>query len=400
MKKQEGITLISLIITIIIMLILAGVALSMVTGDGSVVEQAISAVDKTENAQHNEEAQIEEATDFVLSKTGQMTKVGAGEYTGNENRRYSDGVNSIVVPAGFTVSNLENEKTISKGLVIYSGNQEGKDLTTIQNSVNQYVWIPVNNPSDIYGTITQADIDLNPNKGLILGAKYGKLYDFGNSTNGFITSASAATHKNWPSEAGYLNSGNDVSQREPAPLNTSEETLGINSVEFDKMIQSVEKYKGFYIGRYELTTNGIVKGTNPLTSVTLSDYYGRALALENSNADASGKIVTTMIWGCQYDQALKVSLGDKSDFLTNASDYGVYGADGVANTGTKNPVYNIFDMSGNVWDWTLESCNTGYHSRRGSRYYGNSASEPASHRSQGSAGGSSSNGCRVQLYLN
>ena len=140
MKKQEGITLISLIITIIIMLILAGVALSMVTGDGSVVEQAISAVDKTENAQHNEEAQIEEATDFVLSKTGQMTKVGAGEYTGNENRRYSDGVNSIVVPAGFTVSNLENEKTISKGLVIYSGNQEGKDLITIQNSVNQYVW--------------------------------------------------------------------------------------------------------------------------------------------------------------------------------------------------------------------------------------------------------------------
>lgn len=50
MKRENGITMITLIITIIIMLILAGVALSMVTGDGAVVEQAISATEKTESS--------------------------------------------------------------------------------------------------------------------------------------------------------------------------------------------------------------------------------------------------------------------------------------------------------------------------------------------------------------
>ena len=47
MKKQTGITLVSLVITIIVMLILAGVSLSMVTGDGSVLSQAIGATEQT-----------------------------------------------------------------------------------------------------------------------------------------------------------------------------------------------------------------------------------------------------------------------------------------------------------------------------------------------------------------
>lgn len=54
MRKQNGISMVSLIITIIIMLILAGVSLSMVMGDGSLVGQATSASDKT-NAANAEE---------------------------------------------------------------------------------------------------------------------------------------------------------------------------------------------------------------------------------------------------------------------------------------------------------------------------------------------------------
>lgn len=47
-KQEKGITLVSLVITIIIMLILAGVSLSMVMGDGSLLDQANAAVDNTE----------------------------------------------------------------------------------------------------------------------------------------------------------------------------------------------------------------------------------------------------------------------------------------------------------------------------------------------------------------
>ena len=47
-KQEKGITLVSLVITIIVMLILAGVSLSMVMGEGSVLNQARDAVDTTE----------------------------------------------------------------------------------------------------------------------------------------------------------------------------------------------------------------------------------------------------------------------------------------------------------------------------------------------------------------
>lgn len=47
-KQAKGITLVSLVITIIVMLILAGVSLSMVMGENSVLDQATQAVDETE----------------------------------------------------------------------------------------------------------------------------------------------------------------------------------------------------------------------------------------------------------------------------------------------------------------------------------------------------------------
>lgn len=58
MKDQKGISMVVLIITIIIMLILAGVALAMVTGDGSLLDQANNAEEETRQAQAEEEVEI------------------------------------------------------------------------------------------------------------------------------------------------------------------------------------------------------------------------------------------------------------------------------------------------------------------------------------------------------
>lgn len=398
MKNKNGITLIALVITIIVLLILAGVSISSITGEDGLLFRASNSKEKTETAQREELEEMKSAENQILEATGQMSSITIGEYSGTSNKKYEEGGKTAIIPAGFTVSNLEGETSIAKGLVIYSGNQEGKDLSTIQNSVNQYVWIPVDTPSDLYGTVTQEAVDLNPDKGLVVGEKFGKLYEFGNSTDGFITSSSDATHYNWPTEEGYLSSGTDVSHREPAVLKDNDIENGLKS-EFDNMTASVEKYKGFYIGRYELSSTGVVRETKPLSSVSWDTYYEESAKLETSNTDAAEKVTTTMIWGCQYDQVIKMSLTDKSDFLTNAGAYGVYDADNVANTGSTQSVFNIFDLSGNVWECTLEACNTGYRVRRGNRYYGEADQYPASQRNQASYGGSSSNGCRVQLYI-
>ena len=57
MKNQKGVTMISLIITIIVMVILAAVAVSMVTGEDAVIERAKSGVSETNLAQAQEEVE-------------------------------------------------------------------------------------------------------------------------------------------------------------------------------------------------------------------------------------------------------------------------------------------------------------------------------------------------------
>ena len=81
MKKQNGITLISLIITIIIMLILAGVSLSMIMGDSSMLEKANTATKKTRSAEVQEAVELAVANNkaAVYSKQGMKSKADIAE---------------------------------------------------------------------------------------------------------------------------------------------------------------------------------------------------------------------------------------------------------------------------------------------------------------------------------
>lgn len=354
----------------------------------------------------------------------QVEKVRAGEYTGNRNKEYIDTEGNIaVIPAGFTVSNIENEKTISGGLVVYSGNYAGKDLASVQSIANQYVWIPMDDINDIVGTL---DSTLES----IAGQKYGKLY--------FKTLIDKDSRHPWPGDADYLS----TSYREPAVLSeydTEEQyykdILGYNNLdaykegmktEFSNMIASVEKYDGSYIGRYELTgsatTPTVQKSQNPLTGMNWYNFYNVCTRIELDNEDAKNKVRTSMIWGSQWDQAVKKCLSFDNNFLTsNANLYGYYKDSkdfeyttingttgtkvegttvGVIKSGCTKPAYNIYDMGGNVWDWTLESSNTNYRIKRGGTYGYNASEYTASGRSNNDPLYTLNfYGCRSQLYI-
>ena len=57
-KKSNGITLIALVITIIVLLILAGVTIATLTGDNGILTQAQKAKNETENAAKKEEEDL------------------------------------------------------------------------------------------------------------------------------------------------------------------------------------------------------------------------------------------------------------------------------------------------------------------------------------------------------
>ena len=100
MKKQNGITLISLIITIIIMLILAGVSLSMVMGDGSIIDQANSATEKTRAGEVKEQIELWRAN----NKLAQYTHIGDESATELIDRLKTDGLITDDNVSGSTIT--------------------------------------------------------------------------------------------------------------------------------------------------------------------------------------------------------------------------------------------------------------------------------------------------------
>ena len=279
-------------------------------------------------------------------------------------------------------------------------------MTTIQGTANQYVWIPVENPSDIYGTLE------SPVEG-IEGTKFGKLY--------FKTKTEASSKYNWPVDGEVAYS--KTSYREPAVLSEYDTDaqyyktiLGYNSVdeykagmikEFNDMITSVEKYKGFYIGRYELTGSisqpSLCKGKSPIRSKSWYQYYDACINLESVNEAAKDKVRTTIVWGCQWDQAVKMCLLDKIDFLKSPNTFGVNtGDESPKVSGTKSAAYNIFDMCGNLYDWTLEAEDARARTCRGGYWQIADFQRLGSSRSGGVPDGTwtySDCGVRGQLYI-
>ena len=64
-KKTKGITLVALVLTIIVLLILAGVAISFTIGEEGIFRKAQDASKLYENAQENEMISLEEISNYI-----------------------------------------------------------------------------------------------------------------------------------------------------------------------------------------------------------------------------------------------------------------------------------------------------------------------------------------------
>ena len=177
------------------------------------------------------------------------------------------------------------------------------------------------------------------------------------------------------------------------------------------MKNSVAKYGGFYIGRYETgnlsqATAVVQKNNSDIGSQTWYTQYKL-----NKTIKANNNVVSSMIWGCQWDATMRwmqtSSNPEVVNYVTNSTGKGNYaGTQGSRNqkiaTGSKTAyaVNNIYDMAGNVWDWTLEASATTYRVYRGGYYRRDGSTDPASIRDINDPARSSDYyGSRVTLYV-
>lgn len=337
----------------------------------------------------------------------------------------------VPVPNGYVGSSVTGENEIDTGYVIYEGEEAVTDsnVADAQKNRNQYVWVPVPDISKFYGT------DAN-------GKKWGKNYSFSSSTSSSYDEITGTKPYNWSESDGVMTISSKTSYREPDIVKsydydstlktrglgakTTHEFLNQLEKEFNNMIVSVEKYGGFYIGRYETgninqETPVVQKGNTNISSQTWYNMYKRCKNIKGDNTN----VETGMIWGNQWDRTLMwlIETGSKTkeQIADDSTSWGNYNnatfeyvnSSGSTvtkneNSGTKIPTgnteytkaNNIYDLAGNVYDWTMEAYSTYSRVYRGGRYSYNGGSYPADSRYDDYPTYSRINyGCRSALYI-
>ncbi len=327
-NKDKGITLIALVITIIILLILAGISISALTNQG-LFKNAKTAQNATEKAEKEQGKRLNEYEDEInkyLNNANEDEKIGLitdninKELSKTDNTRLKDEKgNRIVVPAGFKIVN--GATTVDKGIVI-------EDVTESGTKGSQFVWIPV-------GTITKADgksVEINLNR-----------YTF--DSNGIPTAQDDKIIDTYYQELEESNKGNTVAKS------------------ISDFKTSVLKNGGYYIGRYEARTATARNAAgNALTQITekgTENVYNYVTQLQaaqlSQNMYNSIKFTSDLMNSYAWDTAIV--------FIQNCGTNSKYSRQNSLNTGAVSQIgtnvdiqCNIYDMASNIMEWITETC--------------------------------------------
>ena len=158
--------------------------------------------------------------------------------------------------------------------------------------------------------------------------------------------------------------------------------------EFDEMKASVLEHNGFFVGRYETGTNSkrtrdtgitdealIKQGKNVYNYISLSNSddmeneKGGAVEKAKKFSEEHGysSVKSTLIYGVQWDAIMNFidpkyseeKCDTSSSFVANSTGKGWYNRSEPTTTGlnASYAVKNIYDLGGNVYEWTMESSN-------------------------------------------
>ena len=424
-NRNEGITLIALIITIIVMLILVAVSVNVI-----IKSNLIGTAEKTVNKYKT--ASEEEGNNGVIEIDGKKYNSIEDYMAGKEKlpdveagvrAETNSNYKGATIPKGFTVSGIKSEQSIDDGLVIYDIPEgttvDWSNPDSVKTKYNQFVWIPVE--------VTASDTE---------------------------TSIEAFKRSAWTANAetgGERTTGLNTSFTEPNATNDTDDKTGI-AKQIANLTKSIYKHGGFYIGRYEagsktprtsssgVTEIGIKQDMYPYIYVKWGDSMSSigttgAVYLSNSLYNTNEYGATSMLCtGACWDSMLDF-IKDREHSVMDSRTWGNYsnsetfeitrGAYAVYNstlgsfnnvenkyskikdtsilltTGAteRNCSKNIYDVAGNCLEWTTESSSSSYRVSRGGSCNFNGFDYPAYNRVVYSAGSGYNVSFRSSLYV-
>ena len=412
LRRNKGITLIALVVTIIVLLILAGISIAMLTGQNGILNRAAEAKEKTRVAQEDESQKLKGYEDIMAQYTGNLpSREETKPYFPNSTFSYKEG-------------------DLSTGLVIKDGN------------ANEYVWVEV--PTTIYDNTTYNNNGANKPKNT---DEWEKIRE---CLKAYTVDYSDSSYKD---------------------TNTDGTTY---SVDYQNMLKSVYTNGGFWLGRYEAGLEGDTPRISS-TAISASDkavvkqnkipynFVTRDEAQELATRMNYNGCTSSLIFGIQWDLTLKyieektVELAEEankdtvradikskltsnsttignyynSEFTLNRGKFATYndlsdwksynseekptlvtGSQKQAQSSNSNAILlttgatdatnlqNIYDIAGNVWEWTREIYATSNPCvNRGGSCDNGGSSYPAKYRNYCTTSGSrNSIGFRLGLW--
>ena len=406
-KEAKGITLIALVITIIVLLILAGVTIATLTGDNGILGKANDAKTQTEQAKEDENLKIaiagsygtdgklnlkdlkdnleNQGIDYDKNNTGfplevivngEKKKIDANGNVTVKLESVADSKtngtvfkdtttledtygNQVKVPKGFKIAN-DSATDVIGGIVI-------EDATYTNTIGSQFVWIPVGTGENAIKKENKETVEIE------LGR-----YDFTKNSDGTITTS------------------------EYSGSNTEDTTASHNSSRENAIAKDIEKFKtsansnhGYYIGRYEagvVDYNSSVSTSNSNNETNWTGYTGdniklvckkeqqvwnyvtqnKASELSRDMYKSEAKVTSDLINSYAWDTAIVFiqKCGTESNSstysytaglsLTSKSEPQTTGTNILNATKKVDKQCNIFDMAGNCFEWTTETSSDSF----------------------------------------
>ena len=424
MKNNKGITLVALVVTIVVLLILAGVSINLVLGNNGIIAKAKDAETKSAEASQNDLIGMNELAQQLEEQINGSTGSGSG------NGGVGGSGTDTKVPAEATAETApyfpdntftKKEGTIDTGLVIQDA------------SGNEYVWVVVPRTTAVYATtglgkttFTDADYtsienDLKEYTKTYRGStSYSDTWYADDKNEGWLSETEYKTLKNSMLKSVYENGGFYVGRYE-AGIGTNRTSIeaqvnGKYPVPTTAPVTKADAYPYTYVTRTQaqnLASNvnsgtktsslmfgvqwdlvlafmhnkgNIEDSTLTSNSTTIGNYYNSTFDLDRGKYAQFGQLGNT--WK-NFDSALdSIVVSNETTGKMKKTEQSSYSNGILLTTGgtEQSKIMNIYDVAGNVVEWTLEkSSNDSYPcANRGGGSNSDGSGNPAAYRGNGS----------------
>ena len=358
--KQNGITLIALVVTIVVLLILAGVSLNAIFSENGIIKRAKDAQNKMDQATQNDLDALNGLNELIDSKTNETTGGNNNPSTTpkvstlvgtvvDKNTKAEDAYgNKITIPKGFKV--VAHGTVAGSATYTYSGDNipAVQDGIVIENGTdgNQFVWVPVGtikNKNNTTNTITLGRYEFDSNTGALKSTTPAQVASVENCTQ-------AVKIDSYYQELSTSRGGNSAED------STAQNATARNLEEF---ISTTLANGGYYIARFEASGTAskvtskydqtvLTNITQPNAAKAAREMYGEIK--ENNKLVYASDLVNSYAWDTAiiFIQTYGTGADANSYASKNKSTL-------LTKTGINSDKYcNIWDMSGNACEWTTE----------------------------------------------